>query len=67
MPVCILPQGDWDGSSATLQLLMNAKKAKNYPIINHGRARGLLQVRGLRAEGWLREDTCAGGGGRMYV
>ncbi|KAG1655810.1 hypothetical protein FOA52_003683 [Chlamydomonas sp. UWO 241] len=36
-------QGDWDGSVTTLQHLQLARKVKNFPIINHGRARGLLQ------------------------
>ncbi|GAX79109.1 hypothetical protein CEUSTIGMA_g6549.t1 [Chlamydomonas eustigma] len=34
----------WQESSVTLQHLMQAKRARSYPIINHGRARGLIQM-----------------------
>ena len=37
------PQG-WLESSTTLQHMMHAKGSKTYPIINHGRARGLFQM-----------------------
>jgi len=38
-----LRQGDWEGSVTTLQHLQLVRKVRNFPIINHGRARGLLQ------------------------
>ena len=34
----------WSECSTTLQHMVNAKRSKNYPIINHGRARGLIQM-----------------------
>ena len=34
----------WQESSTTLQHLTQAKRAKNYPVINHGRSRGLMQM-----------------------
>lgn len=38
-----LRPGEFQESSTTMQYLMMAKKVRNYPIVNHGRARGLLQ------------------------
>lgn len=35
-------QGDWEASSTTLRQLTTARGARNYPIINHSRARGLM-------------------------
>eukprot|EP00878_Enallax_costatus_P035224 GHUV01039231.1.p1 GENE.GHUV01039231.1~~GHUV01039231.1.p1 ORF type:complete len:419 (+),score=96.69 GHUV01039231.1:574-1830(+) len=35
-------QGDWESSSTTLRQLTTARGARNYPIINHSRARGLV-------------------------
>ncbi|KAL3149265.1 hypothetical protein ABBQ32_002082 [Trebouxia sp. C0010 RCD-2024] len=36
-------QGEWDRSLATLKHLVAAQQVYNYPVVNHGRARGLLQ------------------------
>jgi hypothetical protein len=35
-------QGDWEASTTTLKQLTTARGARNFPIINHSRARGLL-------------------------
>ncbi|KAA6427824.1 MAG: kinesin [Trebouxia sp. A1-2] len=36
-------QGEWDRSLATLKHLVAAQQVYNYPVVNHGRVRGLLQ------------------------
>jgi hypothetical protein len=55
-------QGDWEASTTTLKQLTTARGARNFPIINHSRARGLLHklrfrmmaivVRGWAVGGW---------------
>jgi hypothetical protein len=35
-------QGDWEASTTTLKQLTTARGARNFPIINHSRARGLM-------------------------
>jgi hypothetical protein len=37
-----LRQGEWEASSTTLRHLAAARGVRNFPIVNHGRARGLL-------------------------
>jgi hypothetical protein len=37
-----LRQGDWEASSTTLRHLAAAQGVRNYPVINHGRTRGLF-------------------------
>jgi len=37
-----LRQGEWEASATTLRQLATARSARNFPIINHSRARGLL-------------------------
>lgn len=40
--VATLRQGDWEASLATLRHAAAARGVRNFPIINHGRARGLM-------------------------
>eukprot|EP00798_Chlamydomonas_sp_ICE-L_P019136 gene19136-25744_t len=40
----VLKPGQWDVSSTTMKQLMVAKNAKNYPVVNHGRSRALMQM-----------------------
>lgn len=37
-----LRQGEWETSAASLKHLAAARSMRSFPIINHGRARGLL-------------------------
>uniref|UniRef100_A0A7S3VM07 Kinesin motor domain-containing protein n=1 Tax=Dunaliella tertiolecta TaxID=3047 RepID=A0A7S3VM07_DUNTE len=38
----VLKQGEWENSTTTMHYLSLAGQSRNFPIINHGRARGLL-------------------------
>eukprot|EP00891_Asterochloris_glomerata_P006625 jgi/Astpho2/6625/Aster-x1385 len=57
-----LRQGEWDRSLVTLKHLLSAQRVVNFPVVNHGRVRGLLgKLRGrvlhLQAErGALQEQ-----------
>ncbi|KAI8465646.1 MAG: P-loop containing nucleoside triphosphate hydrolase protein [Monoraphidium minutum] len=50
-----LRQGEWEASATTLRHLAVARRVRNYPIINHGRARGLLHKIRFRLLGFVED------------
>eukprot|EP00877_Chromochloris_zofingiensis_P013932 jgi/Chrzof1/8793/Cz03g24220.t1 len=72
-------QGEWEHSTTTLKHLSVARNARNFPIINHSRARGLLHklrfrllsimvsdVHGVHAYLFKGKNSSARGGARTH-
>jgi hypothetical protein len=61
-------QGDWEASTTTIKQLTTARGARNFPIINHSRARGLLHKLRFRMMAIVVRAWCSvGAGGECAV